>query len=255
MRRKPLGALGGGIVLGMLLLATFAPWLAPHSPEEFIQGGSARLQPPSWRFPMGTDNLGRDILSRVIYGARLSMLVGFVSTFFGTGIGAVLALFTAYWGDKWDLLAQRLMDILWAFPSLVIAIVIIAVLGRSTTNLIIAIAIVVIPEHGTGGALGCTGGEGNRLCPGRQSRWRQPVAHYLALYCPQLPGALSGYSHGQPGGSHYYRSLLELPGARRAPACPVVGTRSLWLGAKICRAGPLDADYARPCHQPDGIRV
>ena len=146
VRRKPLGALGGGIVLGMLVLAIFAPWLAPHSPEEFIQGGSARLQPPSFRFPMGTDNLGRDILSRVIYGARLSMLVGFVSTFFGTGIGAVLALITAYGGGKWDLLAQRLMDILWAFPSLVIAIVIIAVLGRSTTNLIIAIAIVVIPS-------------------------------------------------------------------------------------------------------------
>jgi peptide/nickel transport system permease protein len=146
VRRKPLGALGGGIVLGMLVLAIFASWLAPYSPEEFIHGGSARLQPPSWRFPMGTDNLGRDILSRVIHGARLSMLVGFVSTLFGTGIGALLALVTVYWGGKWDLLAQRLMDILWAFPSLVIAIVIIAVLGRSTTNLIIAIAIVVIPS-------------------------------------------------------------------------------------------------------------
>ena len=146
VRRKPLGALGGGIVLGMLVLALFASWLAPYSPEEFIHGGSARLQPPSWRFPMGTDNLGRDILSRVIHGARLSMLVGFVSTLFGTGIGALLALATAYWGGRWDLLAQRLMDILWAFPSLVIAIVIIAVLGRSTTNLIIAIAIVVIPS-------------------------------------------------------------------------------------------------------------
>jgi peptide/nickel transport system permease protein len=146
MRRKPLGALGGGIVLGMLVLAMFAPWLAPYSPEEFIHGGSARLQPPSWHFPMGTDNLGRDILSRVIHGARLSMLVGFVSTVLGTGLGALLALVTAYWGGKWDLLAQRLMDILWAFPSLVIAIVIIAVLGRSTANLIIAIAIVVIPS-------------------------------------------------------------------------------------------------------------
>ncbi len=146
VRRKPLGALGGCIVLGMLVLALFAPWLAPYSPETFIEGGSARLQPPSWRFPMGTDNLGRDILSRVIHGARLSMLVGFVSTFFGTGIGAVLALVTAYLGGRWDLLAQRLMDVLWAFPSLVIAIVIIAVLGRSTTNLIIAIAIVVIPS-------------------------------------------------------------------------------------------------------------
>lgn len=146
VRRKPLGALGGCIVLGMLFLAIFAPWLSPYSPEEFIDGGSARLQPPSWRFPMGTDNLGRDLLSRVIHGARLSMLVGFVSTFFGTGIGAGVALVTAYWGGRWDLLAQRLMDILWAFPSLVIAIVIIAVLGRSTTNLIVAIAIVVIPS-------------------------------------------------------------------------------------------------------------
>jgi peptide/nickel transport system permease protein len=144
--RKPLGVLGGLIVLGMLILAIFAPWIAPYNPQEFIEGGSARLQPPSLRFPMGTDNLGRDILSRVIYGARLSLLVAFISTFCGTGIGAMIALLTAYWGGTWDLLAQRLMDILWAFPSLVIALVIVAVLGRSTTNVIIAIAIVVIPS-------------------------------------------------------------------------------------------------------------
>ncbi len=145
-RRKPLGAVGGIIVLGMLILAIFAPWIAPYLPQEFIEGGSARLQPPSLRFPMGTDNLGRDILSRVIQGARLSMLVGFMSTLCGTGIGAVVALLSAYWGGKWDLTVQRLMDILWSFPSLIIAIVVIAVLGRSTTNLIIAIAIVVIPS-------------------------------------------------------------------------------------------------------------
>lgn len=146
IRRQPLGTLGGVIVLGMVFLALCAPWLAPYSPEEFIEGGSARLQPPSWRFPMGTDNLGRDILSRVMHGARLSMLVGCVSTFFGTGLGALMALITAYRGGVWDLLAQRVMDVLWSFPSLIIAIVIVAVLGRSTTNLIIAIAIVVIPS-------------------------------------------------------------------------------------------------------------
>ncbi|RMF87888.1 MAG: ABC transporter permease [Nitrospinota bacterium] len=146
IRRKPLGALGGFIVLSMLFLAIFAPWVAPYGPEEFIEGGSARLHPPSLRFLMGTDNLGRDILSRVIYGARLSMLVGFVSTFLGTGIGALIALVTAYWGGKWDLFTQRFMDVLWSFPSLVIAIVVVAVLGRGTTNLIIAIAIVYIPS-------------------------------------------------------------------------------------------------------------
>ena len=145
-RRKPLGAIGGLIVVGMLFVAIFAPWLAPYSAVEFIEGGSARLRPPSLDFPMGTDHLGRDILSRVIYGARLSMLVGFMSTIFGTGIGAAVALFSAYVGGKWDLIVQRLMDILWSFPSLVIAIVVIAVLGRSTTNLIIAIGIVVIPS-------------------------------------------------------------------------------------------------------------
>ncbi len=95
----------------MLLVAILAPWITPYSPQEFIEGGSARLRPPSWRFPMGTDNLGRDIFSRVIYGARLSMLVGFASTFFGTGLGAILALTTAYAGGMWDLVAQRLMDI------------------------------------------------------------------------------------------------------------------------------------------------
>jgi peptide/nickel transport system permease protein len=130
----------------MLGVALCAPWIAPYHPQEFIEGGSARLQPPSRRFLMGTDNLGRDICSRVIYGARLSMLVGGVATFFGTGIGALVALLTAYWGGTSDLIAQRLMDVLWAFPSLIIAIVIVAVLGRSTANLILAIAIVVIPS-------------------------------------------------------------------------------------------------------------
>ncbi|MFQ5934571.1 MAG: ABC transporter permease, partial [Dehalococcoidia bacterium] len=85
-RRKPLGAIGAVIVLAMMILAIFAPVLAPYSPEEFIEGGSARLSAPSLRFPLGTDNLGRDMLSRAIWGARLSMLVGFMSTLCGTGI-------------------------------------------------------------------------------------------------------------------------------------------------------------------------
>ena len=146
VRRKPLGAIGGIIVLGMVVLAIFAPLLAPYSPEEFIDGGSARLSPPSINFPLGTDNLGRDILSRVIWGARLSMLVGFLATIFGTGAGAIIALVTAYLGGRADLITQRFMDIMWAFPSLVVAIVVIAVLGRSTTNVIIAISIVVVPS-------------------------------------------------------------------------------------------------------------
>lgn len=145
-RRKPLGAIGGAIVLLMIILAIFAPLLAPYDPTLLIDGGSARLKAPSLAFPMGTDNLGRDILSRVIWGARLSMMVGFLATIFGTGAGALIALATAYWGGKADLITQRFMDIIWAFPSLVVAIVIIAVLGRNLTNVIIAISIVVVPS-------------------------------------------------------------------------------------------------------------
>ncbi|MCH8061733.1 MAG: ABC transporter permease [Chloroflexi bacterium] len=145
-RRKPLGAIGGAIVLLMIVLAIFAPLLAPYDPTLLIDGGSARLKAPSLAFPMGTDNLGRDILSRVIWGARLSMMVGFLATFFGTGAGALIALATAYWGGKADLITQRFMDVIWAFPSLVVAIVIIAVLGRNLTNVIIAISIVVVPS-------------------------------------------------------------------------------------------------------------
>lgn len=145
-RHKPLGAIGGAIVLLMIVLAIFAPLLAPYDPTLLIDGGSARLKAPSLAFPMGTDNLGRDILSRVIWGARLSMMVGFLATIFGTGTGALIALATAYWGGKADLVTQRFMDVIWAFPSLVVAIVIIAVLGRNLTNVIIAISIVVVPS-------------------------------------------------------------------------------------------------------------
>ena len=104
------------------------------------------MSAPSLRFPLGTDNLGRDMLSRAIWGARLSMMVGFVATILGTGSGAVIALTSAYMGGKADLITQRFMDVIWAFPSLVVAIIIIAVLGRSLTNVIIAISIVVVPS-------------------------------------------------------------------------------------------------------------
>ena len=141
-RRKPLGAVGAFILLVCLVAAVFAPLLATHEPNAITP---RFLAAPSAQHWLGTDNLGRDIYSRVVYGSQLSLLVGFLSTILGTGTGALIALVTSYWGRSWDIVTQRVMDIIWAFPSLIVAMVLMTVLGTSTRNVIIAIAIVVVP--------------------------------------------------------------------------------------------------------------
>ncbi len=143
IRQKPLGFVGALLLLFVGLLAVFAPWIAPVDPNtltvDFLQGPSAA----HW---LGTDTTGRDVFSRVVYGGRVSLLVGVTATLLGTGTGAVIAVVTAYWGGKVDIIAQRFMDILWAFPSLIVAMVLVFVIGSSTRNVIFAISIVVIPS-------------------------------------------------------------------------------------------------------------
>jgi ABC-type dipeptide/oligopeptide/nickel transport system permease subunit len=105
-----------------------------------------RLQSPSAAHLLGTDNLGRDVLSRLIYGARISLWVGFLSVMIGTGVGMLIGLFSGSIGGKTDLGVQRVVDAMQATPGLVMALVIIAVFGRSVTNVIIAIALVIAPS-------------------------------------------------------------------------------------------------------------
>jgi peptide/nickel transport system permease protein len=144
IRTKPLGALGALVVLAMVFLAVFADLLAPYDVYDINQ----RLQfhVPSMTHWFGTDEFGRDVLSRIIYGARIALFIGFASSFLGATIGAVLGVISAYLGGKTDLWLQRLMDVLLAFPLLVLALAIVTVLGRSLPNLIVAIAIPSIPR-------------------------------------------------------------------------------------------------------------
>ena len=130
------------------LLAVFAPLVAPHSPLE--QFRDAIKAPPVWdgglwRFPLGTDGAGRDILSRLIYGARVSLFIGFSVMAVSFGTGVVLGL-TAAFNNVADVLITRLMDVIMAVPSLVLAILAVAILGPSLTNTIIAITIVFLPR-------------------------------------------------------------------------------------------------------------
>ena len=146
IRRKPLGALGLFIVVGMVLIAVLAPWISPNSPLKFHPLHLNEYSFPSGRFFMGTDYLGRDVTSRIFHGARVSLMIAFMATFLGTGIGAVIGVFSGYVGGRFDMWIQRLMDVLLAFPGLVLALAVIAALGPSTTNVVLAIFAPIIPR-------------------------------------------------------------------------------------------------------------
>ena len=127
------------VIFVFLFVAIFSPVIAPYDP--LAVHTSVALKPPSAKFIMGTDELGRDIFSRLIYGARVSLLVGFGSVAIGTVIGVILGLTSAYFGGRYDLSIQRLIDALQAFPPLVLAMVMVTTLGPSVRNVILAIAI------------------------------------------------------------------------------------------------------------------
>jgi peptide/nickel transport system permease protein len=144
-RRKPMGALGLGILLMLVLIAILAPLISPHDPEE-IFGLDADYAGPSKALPLGGDNVGRDVLSRIFYGARISLFVGLVSISIGVTGGSLLGLISAYFGGTVDMIIQRLVDIFMAIPGIILALVIIAALGSSSiTNVIIALVFVLTP--------------------------------------------------------------------------------------------------------------
>ena len=145
-RTKPLGAIGGAITAFLILLAELAPVIAPYGAKEAANpDGSRKINyvhlSPRIDYPMGTDHAGRDVMSRVIHGARISLYVGFGSVLIGITLGFVLAIATTYAGGLVDLIFQRFVDAMMALPGLIIALAIVAVLGSSLQNVILAIII------------------------------------------------------------------------------------------------------------------
>ena len=138
-RRKPLGAIGGVIVLGLLVMAVFAGQIAPHSYEQSVPGN--RMKPPSAKFWMGTDNLSRDVWSRVVYGARISVTVGFATVALATLVATAIGVSSAYFGGAYDIVVQRVVDAWISFPALVVILSLMAALGPGLPNLILALSI------------------------------------------------------------------------------------------------------------------
>ena len=140
--RQPLGAAGAGVVLVLLAVALAAPVLSPHAPKD---AAFAPYLPPSAAFPMGTDQVGRDVLSRVIWGARLSLYVGLASVVFGVTLGSLWGVVTGYFGGAVDTCSQRVVDSLMALPPIILALSLMAALGQSVNNVILALAILLTP--------------------------------------------------------------------------------------------------------------
>ena len=141
--RNKMVVAGGLIVLLIVLAAIFAPALAPHSPYQ--QFTTDQLVGPNSTYPLGTDELGHDVFSRLLFGARISIQVAAISVTISLLIGGVLGLLAAYKGGGWDMVIMRFADIIFAFPSILLAIAVLAVLGPSLANVMVAIGIIFIP--------------------------------------------------------------------------------------------------------------
>ncbi len=145
LKRNKLAIAGLIFILTLFVVAALAPVVAPHDPyqTDFFR----TLESPSSQHLLGTDDLGRDVLSRIIHGARISISIGFISVAIGLAVGVPIGAISGYYGGKIDILVQRLVDIMMAFPGMLLAIIIVSVMGVGLVNAMIAVGIVSIPTY------------------------------------------------------------------------------------------------------------
>ncbi|ELY4774723.1 glutathione ABC transporter permease GsiD [Cronobacter turicensis] len=144
LKRQPVALVAGGFVLLLIALALFAPWIAPFDAENYFDYDRLN-EGPSMVHWFGVDSLGRDIFSRVIVGARISLAAGVFAVLTGALIGTVLGLLAGFYEGWWDRVIMRICDVLFAFPGILLAIAVVAVMGSGMANVIIAVAIFSIP--------------------------------------------------------------------------------------------------------------
>ena len=143
-RQRPLGAVGAAIIGIMIAAALLAGFVSPYDP--LATDYAKMLQAPSSLHWFGTDSFGRDVFTRIIYGSRTALWIGFASSFLGSTLGAIIGVYSAYFGGKIDLLLQRFMDLLLSFPLVILALVVVSLLGSGMTNVIFAITVPMVPR-------------------------------------------------------------------------------------------------------------
>ncbi len=142
--QRPLGAFGAAIIVIMIAAAVLAGFVAPYDPLTTDYTGM--LQAPSSLHWFGTDSFGRDVFTRIIYGSRTALWIGFASSFLGATLGGIIGITSAYFGGKIDLALQRFMDLLLSFPLVILALVVVSLLGSGMTNVIFAITVPMVPR-------------------------------------------------------------------------------------------------------------
>jgi glutathione transport system permease protein len=143
-KKQKVALIAGGFVAFLVLIAIVAPWIVPYDTENFFDYDRLNAL-PSWQHWFGVDALGRDIFSRVLMGARISLAVGFISVAAGAVVGTLLGLVAGYYEGWWDRVIMRICDVLFAFPGILLAISIVAILGGGMANVIVAVAVFSIP--------------------------------------------------------------------------------------------------------------
>ena len=187
-RRRPLGAAGGGIIVLMAMVAAGANLIAPYDP--LSTDYAAMLKPPGASHWLGTDTFGRDVFSRILHGSRTALFVGFTSSFFGTTLGTILGVASAYFGRWVDLTLQRLMDILLSFPLIVLALTVVAVLGAGTVNVILAITIPMIPRAAL---VARSSALALRAAPFIEAARASGMGHTRIIFLHMLPNVMAPY--------------------------------------------------------------
>ena len=253
MRRSRSALASALLLLGLVLTAIFADVLAPYDPLETHP--EIRLQAPSRAHPFGTDDIGRDVLSRIIYGARISLWVGLLAVGIGTFAGMIIGLVCGYWEGRLDLMLQRVMDAIQAIPGLMLALAIVSVLKPSTTNAMLAIAIVIIPGNSRIVRGAVLSAKQNRYVEAAQAMGcRQPriIAH---PHPAQRDGAHPRHRLDLARQRHPHRGVAELPRARHPAADPVLGPDAQQHGARVHGAGAVAGHLPRAGHQPGRARL
>jgi peptide/nickel transport system permease protein len=143
-RQRPLGAVGAAIIIIMIAAAVLAGFVAPYDP--LTTDYASMLQAPSSLHWFGTDSFGRDVFTRILYGSRTALWIGFASSFLGATLGGIIGVTSAYFGGKIDLVLQRFMDLLLSFPLVILALVVVSLLGSGMTNVIFAITVPMVPR-------------------------------------------------------------------------------------------------------------
>ena len=180
--RRRSAQIGGLIVLSLVLMAIFAPWLAPYEP--YAINVRERLLPPSLTHPFGTDDLGRDLFSRVIYGARTTIQTGVVVVAIAASLGSLIGLLSGYYGGMVDLIVMRVIDVMLAFPYILLALAIVATLGPSLQNALIAIGLAYYAWVGTFCARQCAHAQQTGICHPGGPAIGAARGLFAAIFCP-----------------------------------------------------------------------